>query len=350
MPSCVYCGAEADAREHWLPRALGTFGPLQVPHDTICEECNRALGREVDEAFIRTGPEAILRIGLGIEGRRGRGSNPFYNRAATTQPLRAINVPGDDEAEPELLWETYRGEDGQPHGRLMQQLVVVDSSGTRHLIPFNPEWTAEVLRVALTHRNITGATLHEIYLDQHHVERVKPVLRDVFPGFRAELFGRDGAGQKVRRIGFENTIGPDYFRGLAKIALHGALRLVPELDGHASEFESLRRFIRHAEPPADRAIWRRQDALVQGLGNGEMLRDWGHIIGINADESQLCVLLQFFIGPGALPPPWVIRLGSRPVGMPQDFAVGYYARYLEQPAPDGCTGEFVRLDAVRLPA
>jgi hypothetical protein len=88
---------------------------------------------------------------------------------------------------------------------------------------------------------------------------------------------------------------------------------------------------------------------VPGLGNGVMLRDWGHIIGIEAGESQLFVLLQFFIGPGAIPPPWVVRLGRRPPSLPQHFAVGYYARYLEQPAPDGRTGEFMRLDAVRLP-
>src|SRR5687767_12617868 len=126
MASCIYCGAEATAREHWLPRSLGTFGELQVLHDTICPECNGVLGREIDEAFIRTGPEAILRFGLGIEGRRGIGTNPFYNRAATTQPLRAVNVPGAGEGdEPELLWETYRGPNGEVQARLMQQLVLV---------------------------------------------------------------------------------------------------------------------------------------------------------------------------------------------------------------------------------
>ena len=109
---------------------------------------------------------------------------------------------------------------------------------SRHLIPFNPSWSADILRGALNHRDIENGTLHEIYLDEKHVEQVKPVLREVFPGFKAELFGRSGAGQTVRRLGFENSIGPDYFRGLAKIALHGALRLMPEWDGHAWEFDT----------------------------------------------------------------------------------------------------------------
>jgi len=344
MASCIYCGSEANSREHWLPRSLGTFGSLQVLHDKVCEPCNGVLGREVDEAFIRTGPEAILRLGLGIEGQRGPGANPFYHRAATDQPVRATNVSADDE--PELLWETFRGENGEPQAQLRQQLVVIDGQGIRHLIPFNTAWTAEILRAALSHRRIENGTLREVYLDEEHVQHVRPVLREIFPGFRAELFGRSGAGQTVRRLGFENNLGPDYFRGLSKIAFHGALRLVPELDAHAWEFDSLRRFIRYAELPASRPIWRTQGSLIAELGNGVMLRDWVHVIVIEAGEHQIFVMLQFFVGPGAIPPAWVVRLGRRPAGVLPDLAIAYLARYLERPSSEGLTGEFMRLDMV----
>jgi hypothetical protein len=268
--------------------------------------------------------------------------NPFYHRAATSQLVRATNIsPGD---EPELLWETYRGENGEPQGRLLQQLVVIDGQGIRHLIPFNPAWTAEILRAALGHRHIENGTLREVYLDEEHLQQVRPVLREVFPGFEAELFGRSGAGQTVRRLGFENNLGPDYFRGLSKIALHGALRLVPELDGHAHEFDSLRRFIRYAELPASRPIWHTPGSLIAGLGNGVMLRDWGHVVAVEAGEDQIFVMLQFFIGPGATPPVWVVHLGPRPTGVQPDLGIAYFAHYLERPSQDGLTGEFMRLD------
>jgi len=48
----------------------------------------------------------------------------------------------------------------------------------------------------LNHRDIENGTLHEIYLDEKHVEQVKPVLREVFPGFKAELFGRSGRAKR----------------------------------------------------------------------------------------------------------------------------------------------------------
>jgi hypothetical protein len=141
-------------------------------------------------------------------------------------------------------------------------------------------------------------------------------------------------------------LGPDYFRGLSKIALHGALRLVPELDGHAWEFDSLRRFIRYAELPAFPPMWRKAGSLIAGLGNGVMLREWGHVVVVEAGEGQIFVMLQFFVGPGAIPPARVVRLGRRPTGVRQDLAIAYLARYLERPSPEGLTGEFMRLDMV----
>jgi hypothetical protein len=98
MPQCIYCDNSAESAEHWLPRLLGTFGPLQVLNDKVCAECNLALGSEIDQEFARVGPEAIFRTGLGIEGRHGASLSPFYFRAATTQPLPGteMQASGDD--------------------------------------------------------------------------------------------------------------------------------------------------------------------------------------------------------------------------------------------------------------
>lgn len=178
MPECIYCSKPPDSPEHWLPRSLGTFGPLQVLHDKICDDCNQALGREIDPEFARVGPEAILRAGLGVEGRRGPSKSPFYYKAATEQPLRAV-VPEAPEDEAGLLWETVPGSSGDPEGRLLQQLVIVDGSEKRHVIPFNIEWSADVLRKAVQHRGIEGGKLTEIYLDPEHLDRAKPILSEV---------------------------------------------------------------------------------------------------------------------------------------------------------------------------
>ena len=72
MPSCVYCGAEADNAEHWLLRSLGTFGLLQVLHGALCGACNEAVG-EADREFIETGPEGIhgATLTMSVGGVRG---------------------------------------------------------------------------------------------------------------------------------------------------------------------------------------------------------------------------------------------------------------------------------------
>ena len=89
MPPCIYCGGEADSEEHWLPRALGTFGPLQVLQGVLCNPCNNAIGKVADEEFLKTGPEATHRQSLGILGKDGAGSDPFYYKAATSHPTQA---------------------------------------------------------------------------------------------------------------------------------------------------------------------------------------------------------------------------------------------------------------------
>ena len=53
MPECIYCPNPPESAEHWLPRSLGTFGPLQVLNDKICDGCNQALDREIDPEFAR---------------------------------------------------------------------------------------------------------------------------------------------------------------------------------------------------------------------------------------------------------------------------------------------------------
>ena len=349
VPSCVYCGSPADAREHWLPRALGTFGDLQVLRDAICSDCNRQIGREADFVFLRTGPEATHRAGLGIEGRRGEGGSPYYHQAATTQPVQ-VRYVGSDEDDSEVLWETFPGESGEPQGRLMQQLVIVNESGRRRAVPFNLEWSPDVLRHALATRGVEEGTLSEIYLDPEDLPRAREVLRIVFPGFSAEHFARSGAGQTVRRLGFWNTVNASYFRGVAKICFHGALRLVDGLDGHAWEFDVLRRFIRYGERPASNPVTQLPRSLVAELGM-TLPRDRGHVFVVEVKAGQVFAKVQLFVSAtlpeGSTPPSWQVRLGRTPGTLDRDIRCAYFAGYLSEPHESGHTGEIVPLAPAR---
>jgi hypothetical protein len=317
---------------------------LQVLHGKVCDECNQALGREIDQEFTRVGPEAILRSGLGIEGRHGSSQSPFYFRAATTQPLRAIDTNAPDD-ETGLLWETVPGSSRDPEARLLQQLVVIDHSGNRHVVPLNIEWPAATLRHALEHRGIDDGTLQEIYLDPEDVERVRPTLSEVFPNFSAQHFAISGGERQRRTLLLENSVGPAYLRAIAKIGFHGALRLRPELAGDEREFDVIRRFIRRGDLPRVNAVQYRRERAIAGIGNGVMLGSWGHVIAVETTYTEVYTRLQFFIGPGAIPPMWIVRIGRRPDSIQNDTGIAYFARYLETPSEDGHTGELVALEA-----
>src|SRR4051812_38503721 len=108
MPCVYHPDRQADGREHWLPNALGSFGPLQVLHDRICEECNQEFGRTLDIEFIRTGPEGVFRAALDLpRGAAAEGGNPFMFRAAGPHPVQGhqVNPPENEAEEADLLWE-----------------------------------------------------------------------------------------------------------------------------------------------------------------------------------------------------------------------------------------------------
>src|SRR5438105_4128469 len=68
---CIYCAREGEmSGEHYLPRCLGSFRGYELLNDRICEDCNNSFS-PLDEPFCHSGPEAITKDMLGIEGRRG---------------------------------------------------------------------------------------------------------------------------------------------------------------------------------------------------------------------------------------------------------------------------------------
>ena len=255
---------------------------------------------------------------------------------------------GAEEDDSEVFWEILPGEDGALQGQLMRQLVVLDADGKRRAVPFNLQWTPVVLREAIAAKGLQGGVLREVYLDEADLPNARKVLSEVFPGFKAEWFGRSGAGQSVRTIGVWNSLDASYFRALAKIGLHGALRLVPGLDGHSWQFDVLRRFIRYDERPSSSPVGRRATSLVSELGI--TVPEHGcHVFSFDAKEGQLFATLQCFASASLpetfTPPTWQVRLGRVSPAMPGDRLV-YVAEYFSEPDESGHTGRLVKWDRV----
>lgn len=69
---CVYCledkSAEAFAgREHVMPQAFGRFSPTNLVLRCVCDACNGAFGRGIDEKLARDSAEAIDRVLQGVK-------------------------------------------------------------------------------------------------------------------------------------------------------------------------------------------------------------------------------------------------------------------------------------------
>jgi hypothetical protein len=78
MASCIYCGEPADSAEHWLPRTLGAFKGLERLKDRLCDGCNKALGRELDQEIANTGLTGLSKHELNIAGSHGTGPKNVY--------------------------------------------------------------------------------------------------------------------------------------------------------------------------------------------------------------------------------------------------------------------------------
>jgi hypothetical protein len=109
---------------------------------------------------------------------------------------------------------------------------------------------------------------------------------------------------------------------------------------------SVRMIIRRGDLPSSNPVQYQNDREIVGIGDGITLKDVGHVVSVETTETTVFTKLQFFIGPGVIPPPWVVRIGRRPDHVSPNTRVAYYAHYFDAPSADGHTGEMMPLDEV----
>src|SRR5690349_972286 len=101
----IYCDETDLTPEHHLPRCLGNSKGYVQLGDTSCSKCNGIFGK-LDEQLCRSGPEAIFRRYLRIQGRKKhKAANSFYRGGSGGGPLDmvGINQSTGEKTELELL-------------------------------------------------------------------------------------------------------------------------------------------------------------------------------------------------------------------------------------------------------
>lgn len=244
---CIYCGSTpADAKEHWILRAMGRFKGYEPLLGRVCHGCDGELGRTVDETFCRVGPAALFRQAVGIKGRHSTQSvNPLHYGAVHREPPTRVRTWTDHEQH-ELLVEPILAR-GADHIQPLRQ-IVVEKDGKRVPVPLADGWTSENIRVALEEREMLGARLLSVYCDESERESVVGVLRDLFRPFSVPCYNRTVSPLQDRADGISPVVASfivddDYYRAVAKMAFHYLLKWCPAITGREGEFAAVRRFI-----------------------------------------------------------------------------------------------------------
>lgn len=337
---CIYCQKnEADAREHYLPQSLGRFQNFEPLLGRLCQQCNETIGIEIESDFARQSPEAVLRSTHWIRGRSRRGRN---KRAATNlyQPEKIggsclYMLALDPQTGHDILWQT----DKPGSIKEVSQFVLLDSDGApiQHIpVPAKVSTGRDLTELFEFYGYNVGSPLPRMQViaasgDEERIERALSAWNISCP------FERRKSGPIPGPQIFMGKVGSAYYRALAKIGFHYALKYIPTITGNEAAFRPLRDFIRHGVGETAQFL---ASCNTAATSNGPA----GHVLTVIAPPNEdIVVNMQFFAACKTALPQWRLVLGRNPTVLFVAQGSAHFFKYL--PEPDGSLkgGEIVCL-------
>ena len=322
---CIYCKErESDAREHYLPQCLGRFQNFEPLLNRLCQKCNEDISA-LEREFCRRSPEAIVRSANWIRGQR-RGSKRTPKPANIYQPEkirgRHLYMYGPDpETGRDILWQTDTNKPGAI--KEISQFVLFDNQGEQtHHIPIPTEIrTGRELMDLFREEGVTfPIPKAQVIASSGDEDRVQAMCQEL--NWKVDLQRRKGG--RVRRQFFKVEFGPAYFRALAKIGFHYALRYIPTITGNEGAFRALREFIRDGTGDHQQFLTECKAALNP---DGPP----GHILTAVANPNSLIIVnMQFFAGCKTELPQWRLVLGDNPTALYVEQASAHFFSYTQE--------------------
>jgi hypothetical protein len=308
MCLCIYPGVHgAMSPEHYLPAALGTFEGCEPLQDRVCRVCNGHIGNQTETQFLRAGPIAFFRWMVGIEGRDGLPPSPFHQGAGGAPRLVMLGKAPD--APYDILCEI---EWGAERAFPMRQIVVDGGIAGIHPIAITDRMRTDPVPLTqeLEARGLTGSMPLRVIAGPEDVPWITGLLRAIGATPPAEWTTLDCEPQRQMFV-VTTGVTDAYFRAVAKIVFHYALKMVPELTGAEPEFASIRDFI-WSGGTAAKFVRQRPDQFVENFRRGARPTHWMHLLAVVRSYERIVGYAQFFAGPGGLPPPFEIWIGRDP--------------------------------------
>lgn len=283
--ACIYCGegdpAKFSGREHVIPQAFGTFGAKTPTLKCVCDPCNGALGRELDQMLARETLEGLARYGQG-------------RRSKEMRPQRRLRFSLADEAE--------------AGGMLGAAIVGLDPT-TNELMPLATQLQIENRQTGkidiFTRAELGRFTLpDEVYgpAGERKLNIFAPskAEHDAFldelnqAGFDMRMAGPselginpsvDDTGQATLGVHVEGTFDDVHRRALAKILVNFAAFYLGD-EVNSARWTDLKRFIRYSEGKlgarlsGSRPFWNGQETETTRFPDAINVRLENHARGV----------------------------------------------------------------------
>jgi hypothetical protein len=352
QPSGLCAGSAPFNSEHWFSRGLGNFRGFEELKEKICEDCNNLFGRELEDIFLHSGPEALFReMAGGNLGRKSHEKQNIFARGANKHP--PVQVIGEDpDAKRDIMWEVGHNSEAKPQ----RQIVLVGPHGEVELIRLGAEPGSFHSGVPdlLKQKRDAGFKAERFFGDsEEDLRQIDALCSEIF-STEAAILQVGEPGQVIRaRSAF--MLSPAYFRALAKVGFHAFLFFYPNLTGLEPEFDSIKRFIYKGEEP-NQFVWASTDPLISAAD----LATPAHAIACDWNQNSLDTRIQLFAGlesgmriiaaaqgraqvmtrQGDLV--WVVRLGRNPSRLIFEDRRGAVFKYFKEPE-GGHHGEIAEL-------
>lgn len=289
--TCIYCQRAGPpcgfSREHVVPQALGKFrGDVVTLTEEVCAECNQHFGDTIDRLLTRDSAEAMFRFRYGLKDpaeidemfrRRLRVRLPrdgskwggayldlMIPPAGAKEPIVGLAPQLACERADGGGWEYFSEDDIRERGGEIREIVARDCKGPRILWAETEEVRQRLLAL-LAENGI-------------RFERPKPVSEAV------AAFS-DGVVNAELEFTFDKAVA----RAVAKVGFNYLAKTYGADLCLRSEFDAVRRFIRHGEGrPSEFVNVRPGPVLRDSRGNVKAAR--GHLLTVGWDDDGRDVL------------------------------------------------------------
>ena len=328
--TCIYCGGTVrlgkGRGDHIIPVQLGEFRE-DVRFQRICQRCNSQIGKS-EQQLLQCGNERFFRdivkpnVPSARRRRRKRGRPQGRGAAGAPGPVSTYDH-GDHHALMNPL------DDGSQNAHPVDHIVIQDGQGGEHYFELFQGMRLEQLRERISKKHIKRIVNAWLHCVEKRWNEYEPLLQAICPKGRIEELPSMERGIHRVQGRITLTVTNHYFRALAKIAFHYYLaRCRRKFVGDEDCFSQIRDFIMIGGD-VDQFFRHPGPTFLMPFGKlpcGDVItpRQWCHVFVADESSNVLGVYMQLFVGPGFIPEPRYITLGTvdKPIIVPS-FVLGH---------------------------